>query len=492
MSSLKVAIRLRPLSPREKDSELATSPNPSKNEISITNRKKTINFAFDHVFTSNSSQEELYNQLGSDTVTSALQGYNICIFAYGQTGSGKSYSMMGAQGSNRGIIPRLCAELFARIQENVENSKDSDEKKTYQVEVSYLEIYCERVKDLLNPSDKVLKVREHPKLGPYVDGLSKCAVSTYDEIERLMDEGNKSRTVASTKMNSESSRSHGLFKIIVSEKCCGVEKVSKISLVDLAGSERATKTGVTGKHLREGANINKSLTTLGKVISSLAESSSSDSRHIPYRDSVLTWILKESLGGNAKTVMIATISPSMDNFDETLSTLRYANQAKNIKCNAVINEDPKQKLIKELHDEIKTLKLQAEQQLKEQEIIFKAENVAQIKETEEKLLEAENLIGELNLSWEEKLQKTQEIHVERTKVLISMGVCLNKSGDAIGLFSSKKTPHLLNLNEDPLMSECLLYYINDLEHDQDGKTKIGSDDDNDQAVAAVKIFTVYG
>ncbi|EPB70512.1 kinesin motor domain protein [Ancylostoma ceylanicum] len=196
-----------------------------------------------------------------------------------------------------------------------------------------MEIYCERVKDLLNPnSGGNLRVREHPLLGPYVDDLTKMAVCSYQDICHLMDEGNKARTVAATNMNSTSSRSHAVFTIVLTQKrhCpdanLDTEKVSKISLVDLAGSERATSTGAEGQRLKEGANINKSLTTLGLVISKLAEEANKKGKRgkgvIPYRDSVLTWLLRENLGGNSKTAMIAALSPADINFDETLSTLR--------------------------------------------------------------------------------------------------------------------------------------------------------------------------
>ena len=209
-----------------------------------------------------------------------------------------------------------------------------------------MEIYCERVRDLLNPKNKKndLKVREHPILGPYVEDLSKLVVKEYLDIDRLIDEGNKARTVAATNMNETSSRSHAVFTLIFSQKRHDkqtdliTECVSKISLVDLAGSERANSTGAQGARLKEGANINKSLTTLGKVISALAECSSSGGNNalsggkkvgtmkkkaafIPYRDSVLTWLLKENLGGNSKTAMLAAISPADINYDETLSTL---------------------------------------------------------------------------------------------------------------------------------------------------------------------------
>lgn len=225
----------------------------------------------------------------------------------------------------------------------------------------------ERVRDLLNPSTKGnLKVREHPSLGPYVEDLAKLVVGSFQEIEHLMDEGNKARTVAATNMNATSSRSHAVFTLILSQKRHDIEtgfdteKVSRISLVDLAGSERANSTGATGARLKEGAEINRSLSTLGRVIAALAELSSAKGKkakpQVPYRDSVLTWLLKDSLGGNSMTAMIAAISPADINWDETLSTLRYADSAKRIKNHAVVNEDPNAKMIRELKEELEQLR----------------------------------------------------------------------------------------------------------------------------------------
>uniref|UniRef100_A0A3B3H421 Kinesin-like protein n=1 Tax=Oryzias latipes TaxID=8090 RepID=A0A3B3H421_ORYLA len=229
-----------------------------------------------------------------------------------------------------------------------------------------MEIYCERVRDLLSPkSEGSLRVREHPILGPYVEDLSKLAVTGFCDIRDLMDAGNKARTVAATNMNETSSRSHAVFTIVFTQRrrdqmtSLDTEKVSKISLVDLAGSERADSSGAKGTRLKEGANINKSLTTLGKVISALAEMQGSKKRKsdfIPYRDSVLTWLLKENLGGNSRTAMIAALSPADINYEETLSTLRYADRAKQIRCNAIINEDPNAKLIRELKAEVDRLR----------------------------------------------------------------------------------------------------------------------------------------
>ena len=412
----------------------------------------------------------------------AFEGYNVCIFAYGQTGSGKSYTMMGTK-DEEGIIPQLCQDLFYRVM------NDSSPDNVSSVEVSYMEIYCERVRDLLNPKNRSLRVREHPLLGPYVEDLSKLAVTSYEDIRMLIDEGNKARTVASTNMNETSSRSHAVFSIIFTQKrkdkLTGLEaeKVSKISLVDLAGSERANATGAQGTRLKEGANINKSLTTLGKVISALVESSSSKKKKkadfIPYRDSVLTWLLRENLGGNSKTAMLAAISPADVNYEETLSTLRYADRAKQIVCKAVINEDANAKLIRELKEEIIRLKalLQSEgieiggdDTLMEVEAARKKTgSVSQVGEDAiEQLQENEKLMSELNETWEEKLKKSEAIRLERNAVLSEMGVATREDGDMVGLFSPQKSPHLVNLNEDPLMSECLIYYI------KDGFTRLGS------------------
>ncbi|CAL8255603.1 unnamed protein product [Boreogadus saida] len=326
-------------------------------------------FAFDHCFwtmdESNTpkyaGQEVVFKCLGEGILDNAFQGYNACIFAYGQTGSGKSFSMMG-NGDQPGLIPRLCGALFERVH------RDECEAHSFKLEVSFMEIYNEKVRDLLDPkgSRLSLKVREHKVLGPYVDGLSQLAVTSFEDIEVLMSEGNKSRTVAATNMNEESSRSHAVFSIVVTQTLYDLgsgnsgEKVSKISLVDLAGSERVSKTGAAGERLKEGSNINRSLTTLGCVISALADQSAGKgkAKFVPYRDSVLTWLLKDNLGGNSKTAMIATVSPAADNYEETLSTLRYADRAKRIVNHAVVNEDPNARIIRELREEVEKLREQ--------------------------------------------------------------------------------------------------------------------------------------
>ncbi|XP_071623228.1 kinesin-like protein KIF1B isoform X12 [Heliangelus exortis] len=519
-ASVKVAVRVRPFNSRETSKESKCIIQMQGNSTSIINPKNPKeapkSFSFDYSYWSHTSPEDpcfasqsrVYNDIGKEMLLHAFEGYNVCIFAYGQTGAGKSYTMMGKQEeSQAGIIPQLCEELFEKINDN------SNEEMSYSVEVSYMEIYCERVRDLLNPKNKGnLRVREHPLLGPYVEDLSKLAVTSYTDIADLMDAGNKARTVAATNMNETSSRSHAVFTIVFTQKKhdtetdLSTEKVSKISLVDLAGSERADSTGAKGTRLKEGANINKSLTTLGKVISALAEVDNCTSKSkkkkktdfIPYRDSVLTWLLRENLGGNSRTAMVAALSPADINYDETLSTLRYADRAKQIKCNAVINEDPNAKLVRELKEEVTRLKdlLRAQGlgdiidtsmgslsaspsscSLSSQVGLTSVSSIQERimstpggEEAIERLKESEKIIAELNETWEEKLRKTEAIRMEREALLAEMGVAIREDGGTLGVFSPKKTPHLVNLNEDPLMSECLLYYI------KDGITRVGQAD----------------
>ncbi|KAL2444255.1 Kinesin-like protein KIF1A [Exophiala dermatitidis] len=424
-------------------------------------------------------QENVFHDLGVPLLDNAFQGYNNCIFAYGQTGSGKSYSMMG-YGEEAGVIPRICREMFERI-----NGLQADPNLTCTVEVSYLEIYNERVRDLLNPATKGnLRVREHPSTGPYVEDLAKLAVRSFQEIENLMDEGNKARTVAATNMNETSSRSHAVFTLTLTQKRHDVEtsmdteKVAKISLVDLAGSERATSTGATGARLKEGAEINRSLSTLGRVIAALADlSSGKKGLKVPYRDSVLTWLLKDSLGGNSMTAMIAAISPADINFEETLSTLRYADSAKRIKNHAVINEDPNARMIRELKEELAKLRSQlggaasaggAEETIyppdtpldKQMVSIVQTDgSVKRVSKAEimEQLSQSEKLYQDLNQTWEEKLQKTEQIHKEREAALEELGISIEKGN--VGMSTPKKMPHLVNLSDDPLLAECLVYNL---------------------------------
>lgn len=337
-------------------------PNKTDKANERTQSRKIMeekNFTFDNSFWSHNTtddhyahQEDVYNALGEEFLDHNFEGYHTCIFAYGQTGSGKSYTMMGTP-QQPGLIPRTCEDLFERIESS------QSPHISYTVRASYFEVYNEHVRDLLAPSSQsssshpyYLKIRESPTEGPYIKDLTDVPVKNYAELLRWMRLGDNSRTTASTKMNDTSSRSHAVFTIMLKQihhdlsTDSTTERLARIRLVDLAGSERAKATEATGARLREGSNINKSLTTLGRVIAALA-----DPRHgrlhnggktrskdvVPYRDSILTWLLKDSLGGNSKTAMIACIAPS--DYDETLSTLRYADQAKHIRTRAIVNQD---------------------------------------------------------------------------------------------------------------------------------------------------------
>ncbi|XP_072864484.1 kinesin-like protein KIF16B isoform X3 [Chlorocebus sabaeus] len=484
MASVKVAVRVRPMNRREKDLEAKFIIQMEKSKTTITNlkipeggtgdsgRERTKTFTYDFSFYSADtkspdyvSQEMVFKTLGTDVVKSAFEGYNACVFAYGQTGSGKSYTMMGNSGDS-GLIPRICEGLFSRINETTRWDEAS-----FRTEVSYLEIYNERVRDLLRrKSSKTfnLRVREHPKEGPYVEDLSKHLVQNYADVEELMDAGNINRTTAATGMNDVSSRSHAIFTIkftqakFDSEMPC--ETVSKIHLVDLAGSERADATGATGVRLKEGGNINKSLVTLGNVISALADLSQDAANtlakkkpvFVPYRDSVLTWLLKDSLGGNSKTIMIATISPADVNYGETLSTLRYANRAKNIINKPTINEDANVKLIRELRAEIARLKT----------LLAQGNQIALLDSPtalsmEEKLQQNEARVQELTKEWTNKWNETQNILKEQT-------LALRKEG--IGVVLDSELPHLIGIDDDLLSTGIILYHL------KEGQTYVGRED----------------
>ncbi|NXW14729.1 KI16B protein, partial [Circaetus pectoralis] len=469
---------------REKDLNAKFIISMEKNKTTITNlkvpeggtgdtgRERTKTFTYDFSYFSADSkspsfvcQEMVFKNLGTDVLKSAFEGYNACVFAYGQTGSGKSYTMMGNAG-DAGLIPRICEGLFSKISEKTKRNEAS-----FRTEVSYLEIYNERVRDLLRrKSSKTnnLRIREHPKEGPYVEDLSKHLVQNYTDVEELMDAGNINRTTAATGMNDVSSRSHAIFTInftqakFDSEMPC--ETVSKIHLVDLAGSERADATGATGVRLKEGGNINKSLVTLGNVISALADLSQDATNplskkkqvFVPYRDSVLTWLLKDSLGGNSKTIMIATISPADVNYGETLSTLRYANRAKNIINKPTINEDPNVKLIRELRAEIARLKA----------LLAQGNQIALLDSPtalsmEEKLQQNEARVQELTKEWTNKWNETQDILKEQT-------LALRKEG--IGVVLDSELPHLIGIDDDLLSTGIILYHL------KEGQTYVGRED----------------
>ena len=310
---------------------------------------------FDHTL----FQVDVYNRVARNIVDNVLEGYNGTIFAYGQTGTGKTFTMEGDRSvpELKGIIPNSFAHIFGHIAK-------ADDHLKFLVRVSYLEIYNEEVRDLLGKDQSLrLEVKERPDVGVYVKDLSVFMVNNADDMDKLMTMGNKNRSIGATQMNAHSSRSHAIFTITVecSEKGPDGQqhfRVGKLHLVDLAGSERQSKTGATGQRLKEATKINLSLSTLGNVISALVDGKSS---HVPYRNSKLTRLLQDSLGGNSKTLMFANVGPAEYNYDETLSTLRYANRAKNIKNHAKVNEDPKDTLMKKYQQEIEELRKMLEQ-----------------------------------------------------------------------------------------------------------------------------------
>ncbi|XP_041060305.1 kinesin-like protein KIF3B isoform X1 [Carcharodon carcharias] len=360
--SVKVVVRCRPMNEKEIaggygrivdiDAKLGQilvkNPKGGPSELPKT-------FTFDAVYDYNSKQVELYDETFRPLVESVLLGFNGTIFAYGQTGTGKTYTMEGLRTDpeRRGVIPNSFEHIFTHISRS--------QNQQYLVRASYLEIYQEEIKDLLaKDQTKRLELKERPDTGVYVKDLSSFVTKNVKEIEHVMNVGNQNRSVGATNMNEHSSRSHAIFVITVECSEIGLDgenhiRVGKLNLVDLAGSERQAKTGAQGERLKEATKINLSLSALGNVISALVDGKST---HIPYRDSKLTRLLQDSLGGNAKTVMVANIGPASYNCEETLTTLRYANRAKNIKNKPRVNEDPKDALLREFQEEIARLKAQ--------------------------------------------------------------------------------------------------------------------------------------
>ena len=356
---VKVAVRVCSMNNREKEehSTICVEVDQTNNTISINSPKhETKTFQFDFVYPMESTQKEVYNQVAFPIVDSIFQGYNGTIFAYGQTGCGKTYTMMGVTNDPnlRGVIPNAFEHIFNYI-------KNEETTKKFLLRCSFVEIYNEEVRDLLisnkkNENNKALDIRDDPKRGTIIKDLTYITLKNQNDIQIALDKGNKNRHVGATSMNDQSSRSHSLFTVYLeiqegSEKSKKIRS-GKLNLVDLAGSERVGKTNATGKTFDEGKKINLSLTALGSVIDAL----SSNRKHIPYKDSKLTRLLSDSLGGNTKTVMFANVSPASFNYDETVGTLRYASRAKLIKNAPKINEDPKDALLRKYEEEIKNLK----------------------------------------------------------------------------------------------------------------------------------------
>uniref|UniRef100_A0A8C2D5C5 Kinesin-like protein n=1 Tax=Cyprinus carpio TaxID=7962 RepID=A0A8C2D5C5_CYPCA len=362
--AVKVVVRCRPLNKKEEatNQERIVEVDVRLGQVSVRKPKSSgsflKSFTFDAVYDVGSKQNELYDYACKPLIDSVMHGFNGTIFAYGQTGTGKTYTMEGVptDPERRGVIPNSFQHIFTHISRS--------QNQQYLVRVSYIEIYQEEIRDLLcKDNNKKLELKEDPELGVYVKDLSSVVTKNIKEIEHVMNLGNQSRSVGFTKMNERSSRSHAIFVITIECSEMGIDgedhiRVGKLNMVDLAGSERQSKTGAQGQRFKEAAKINLSLSALGNVISALVDGKST---HVPYRDSKLTRLLQDSLGGNSKTVMVATVGPASCHYDETLTTLRYANRAKNIRNKPKINEDPKDALLREFQEEIARLKAQLEE-----------------------------------------------------------------------------------------------------------------------------------
>ena len=365
--NVKVAIRIRPLNEREIDegSKKCISVQESGKKVCIGDHKV---FTYDYVADEAISQETIFEMIGKSIASSCMSGYNGTIFAYGQTGSGKTFTIQGPADDEisadsrmyhlRGILPRCFEYIFSMI-----SSLVKEENVEFLVKCSYLEIYQEQVSDLLDPNPQNLQIREDMKKGVYVDGIIEAQVTNVMETYKILKTGSRNRHVSSTSMNKESSRSHSVFSLNIESKSNfeGLVnfKSSRFNLIDLAGSERQKSTACVGERLKEAGMINKSLSALGNVINSLVEISEGKSRHVPYRDSRLTYLLKDSLGGNSKTLIIANVSSAVSSLSETLSTLKFAQRAKLIKNSAVINEDTSGTVLM-LKNEVKRLKEELE------------------------------------------------------------------------------------------------------------------------------------
>lgn len=476
---MQVGVRIRPFNDREKalnaqlcvDCEGPTTilQNPPELAEESGKGKEPKKFTFDASFWSHdgfendergyskalpgskyADQQLVFDTFGKKILDNAWEGYHCTLFAYGQTGAGKSYSMVG-YGANKGIVPISCEEIFRRIEAN------TDAGLTFEVMVSMVEIYNEQVQDLLVRSKdrpkKGLDIREHNELGIYIVGVSKRAVDSYPAIEAVVDEGTHNRTVGSTLMNATSSRAHTVltieFKQISQVGGQSGQKLSLINLVDLAGSEKAGQTGASGDRLKEGCAINKSLSALGNVIEKLADKATGKAKPgaiIPYRDSKLTRLLQNALGGSSKTVMICAISPASSNYEETLSTLRYADRAKRIKNTAAINENPQDKLIRQLREENEKLRNMvgtgsAKGSESPEEMAAKAAEIAAL---------------------EHALQEMQQSFAERLSAAQKQAAASKKKAS-----SDLKQPHIANLNEDLLLTAKLKFPF------KEGITRVG-------------------
>ncbi|XP_068724278.1 kinesin-like protein KIF17 [Montipora capricornis] len=417
--SVKVIVRCRPLNEKEREmnTRFVIETNSSLHQCSIKKRaddeKSFKTFTFDGVYGIASSTEKIYSEIVRPIVNGIMEGYNGTVFAYGQTSCGKTFTMEGIQSpaAHRGIIPRCCEHIF-----NGTRRQSVGKQAKYILRVSYLEIYNEEIRDLLVKQSKCKpEIKEHPDKGIYVKGLSSITVDNYSDMQHILESGGRNRSVGATLLNVDSSRSHSIFTIDL-EACFRasqaekeVYRTGKLNLVDLAGSERQSKSGSSGERFKESTKINLSLSVLGNVISALVDRKS---KHVPYRDSKLTRLLQDSLGGNSKTLMVACVSPGENNYEETLSTLRYAKRAKDITNKPKINEDLKDTIIKRYHDEIQQLK-----RIIAQEIPVPRQLLSEIQEIKNESVDTILSFHQARTRRCEKTEKMQTNQSERTGVI---------------------------------------------------------------------------
>lgn len=355
----------------------------------------------------------MYDEVIRPLVSSVLEGFNGCVFAYGQTGTGKTFTMEGVRNDTQqmGIIPRTFEQIWTHI--------NRAQNMQFLVAVSYLEIYMEELRDLLKPNTTaVLELRERES-GIVVPNLHSVLCKSADEMTQVMNKGNKNRTVGRTNMNEHSSRSHAIFQIKIEMCETGAEasttvKVGKLNLIDLAGSERQSKTGATAERLKEASKINRALSSLGNVISALAEKSS----HVPYRDSKLTRLLQDSLGGNSKTIMIANIGPSEYNYNETLTTLRYAHRAKAIQNKPIKNEDPQDAKLREYQEEIARLRKLIEERQNKEKSLPRAKKTPKSAKARRHSIESEDSEDTTTTEENEKEEKFAALDAETKEAVI--------------------------------------------------------------------------
>uniref|UniRef100_A0A0N5AQQ1 Kinesin-like protein n=1 Tax=Syphacia muris TaxID=451379 RepID=A0A0N5AQQ1_9BILA len=442
VESIKVVVRCRPLS----DNEVAVG---YKNVVRVDTERGVVElwntkaedeppkaFMFDAVYDESSKQIDLYDETFRELVDSVLDGFNGTIFAYGQTGSGKTYTMEGdpTKEDLRGVASNSFAHIFQHIAQS--------HNQQYLVRASYLEIYQEEVHDLLSKTPQAkMELREKPDIGVYVKDLTSFVTKSVEEIEHIMKVGQKNRSVGRTNMNEHSSRSHAIF--VVTVECSETKsdgeshiRVGRLNLVDLAGSERQSKAGTFGKRFKEATKINLSLSALGNVISALVDGKST---HIPYRDSKLTRLLQDSLGGNSKTIMVANIGPASYNYEETLGTLRYASRAKNIKNKPRINEDPKDALLREFQEEIARLREMLEKRASSSLDSLTAEKyLSEQQEKRQILAELEERVKQLEEEKKAQLAVAAQIRALQSKLLSGDGNLLNQTNEQQKLLDQRR------------------------------------------------------